>query len=166
MDSKKILAIGEGAQDLARDLYGQNEIETTTLTPGKKRTDYDAILSYMALPRVPFRSVEEVAKTWMDALKVGGEMVIFVPSLEWAAVQVLTPSGERNPALILHLFGAQNKPTEYYSCGFTMMDLRSLCTKIGLAVTHASTGEYMLGDHSCECHTVRGIKKPTGYAAL
>jgi hypothetical protein len=156
---RNVLAIGEGAQGLARELYPESDVDTTTLTPGKKRRDYDAILSYMALPRVPFRQVETVAQSWVEALATGGELVLFVPSLEWAAVQILTPGKDRNPALILHLFGTQNKPAEFYGSGFTMMDLRALCAKIGLAVTHASTGEYMIGDYACECHTVRGVKK-------
>lgn len=155
----KILAIGEGAAGLARELYQQADVDTTTLTPGKKRADYDVILSYMALPRVPFRKLEDVAKSWLEALKAGGEIVIFVPSLEWAAVQILTPDRERNPALILHLFGSQTKPGDFYSSGFTMMDLRALCSRVGIAVTHASTGEYAIGEHVCECHTVRGLKK-------
>lgn len=155
----KILAIGDGAQGLARELYEQAEVETTTLRPGKGRTGYDAVLSYMALPRVPFREVEAVASSWVEALRAGGEIVIFVPSLEWAAVQILTPDRERSPALILHLFGSQSRPADYYSSGFTMMDLRSLCSRVGIAVTHASTGEYTIGEHVCECHTVRGIRK-------
>jgi hypothetical protein len=160
MDSviaRKVLAIGENAQDLARELYEQSEIDTTTLTPGKKRTDYDAILSYMALQRVPFRQVEEVAKSWVEALRPGGEVVLFVPSLEWAAMQILSP--EPNPALIVHLFGMQKTPGQFNASAFTLMDLRSLCSRIGIAVTHASTGEYVIGEHTCEMHSIRGVKK-------
>ena len=155
---KKILAIGDnGTKELAQELFQQDEIDTTTLVPGKKRTEYDALLSYMTLARVPFRKVNEVFKSWVDALKSGGEIVIFVPSLEWAAVQILSP--ERNPALILHLYGTQTKPSEFHSCAFTLLDLRSMCSLAGIAVTHASTCEYMIGEHACECHSVRGIKK-------
>jgi hypothetical protein len=155
--ARKVLAIGQDAQDLARELYGQSEIDTTTLTPGKKRGDYDAILSYMALPRVPFREVERVAKSWVDALRVGGELVLLVPSLEWAAVQILSPNP--NPALIIHLFGEQTSPQKFNASAFTLMDLRALCSRIGIAVTHASTGEYMIGEYACEMHSLRGIKK-------
>ncbi len=155
---KKILAIGEnGTKELAQELFPEATVETALLKPGKKQSGYDAILSYMVLPRVSFREIETVTRAWVEALKPGGEIVIFVPSLEWAAVQILSP--DRSPALILHLFGMQKQPGEYYSSGFTMLDLRSLCNMLGIAVTHASTGEYMIGDQACECHTVRGIKK-------
>lgn len=155
---KKILAIGNGGtKELAQELFGQAEVDTASLKPEKGQKDYDALLSYMVLPRLPFRKVEETVRAWVEALKVGGEIMIFAPSLEWAAVQVLTPG--HNPALILHLFGAQTGPTEFYSCGFTMMDLRTMCGKLGIAVTHASTGEYMIGEYACECHSVRGVKK-------
>ncbi len=156
---RKVLAIGENGTDLARELFGQEEIDTAQLKPGKGQGEYDALLSYMVLPRLPFRKVEETARAWVDALKPGGEMVIFCPSLEWAAVQILSP--DHNPALILHLFGAQTGPGEFHSCGFTMMDLRTMCGKLGIAVTHASTGEYMIGENVCECHSLRGVKKST-----
>jgi hypothetical protein len=155
---KKILAIGEnGTKELAQELFQQEEIDIAATGPDKKQKEYDALLSYMTLARVPFRKVDEVVKSWVDALKQGGEIVIFVPSLEWAAVQILSP--ERSPALILHLYGMQTKPSEFNSCAFTFLDLRSMCSLAGIAVTHASTGEYMIGEHACECHSVRGIKK-------
>lgn len=152
----KILAIGDNAKELAQQVFEQTEVDTAHLKPDKKQK-YDKMLSYMVLPRVSYRKVEDVFKSWVDALNPSGELVIFVPSLEWAAVQILSP--ERNPALAVHLFGMQDKPSEYYSCGFTMMDLRALCARMNIAVTHASTGEYLIGEYICECHTVRGVKK-------
>lgn len=153
----KVLAIGENSADFAREIFPDSEVDTTPLMPGKRRVDYDSVLSYMALPQVPYRSVIHTVKAWVDALKQGGELTLMVPSLEWAAVQIL--SKERSPALVVHLFGEQGKPHRFHSCGFTMMDLRSLCSTVGIAVTHAATGEYLIGEHVCEMHTVRGVKK-------
>jgi len=154
---RKVLAIGENARSLAQEIFPEAEVDTTPLLPGKKRTDYDSVLSYMALPLVPYRDVLKTAKAWVEALKVGGELTLMVPSLEWAAVQILSP--ERSPAFVVHLFGEQSKPGRFHSSGFTMLDLRSLCSMVGVAVTHASTGEYTINEHVCEMHTVRGIKK-------
>jgi hypothetical protein len=153
----KVLAIGENARELAQEIFPEAEVDTTPLLPGKKRTDYDSVLSYMVLPRVSYRDVMKTTKAWVDALKPGGELTLMVPSLEWAAVQILTP--ERSPALAVHLYGEQGNPQRFHSSGFTMLDLRSLCSMVGIAVTHAATGEYMIGENVCEMHTVRGVKK-------
>lgn len=154
----KVLAIGENAKDFAQEIFPDAQIDAAPLLPGKKRDgDYDSLLSYLALPRVPYRDVMKTARAWVDALKPGGELTLMVPSLEWAAVQILSP--ERSPALIIHLFGEQGTSERRHISGFTMLDLRSLCSMVGVAVTHASTGEYMIGEHACEMHTVRGVKK-------
>lgn len=153
----KVLAIGENAVAFAREIWTDAEIDTTSLMPGKKRTDYDAVLSYMNLPQIPYHQVLGTIKTWVNALKPGGELVLMCPSLEWAAVQILSP--ERNPALILHLFGTQDKPEHFHASGYTMLDLRSLMSIADIAVTHAATGEYNINENACEMHTVRGIKK-------
>lgn len=153
----KVLAVGDGAGNFARDVFEGADIETTTLLPGKKRTGYDAVFSYMALQLVPYRDIMRTVKAWVEVLNTGGELTLMVPSLEWAAVQVL--SKERSPALIVHLFGLQDKPGRFHASAFTMMDLRSVCSKAGIAVTHAATGEYHINDNICEMHTVRGLKK-------
>jgi hypothetical protein len=148
-----VLALGNEARELAEELFVMPEIDTQ---PEKKKV-YDAVLSYMNLQNVPFRKVDDVVSSWANALKQNGEFVLFVPSLEWAAVQILSP--KPSPALILHLFGKQNKPADFHACAFTLLDLRVLLSRHGIAVTHASTGEYMIGEHACECHSLRGLKK-------
>jgi len=153
----RVLAIGENAPAFAREIWEEAEIDATTTIPGGKRKDYDAVLSYMNLPQIPFRETLPTVKAWVEALKPGGELTILCPSLEWAALQILSP--ERNPALILHLFGTQDKPGHYHASGYTLLDLRALCSMAGVAVTHAATGEYNINEHACEMHTVRGVKK-------
>jgi len=153
----KVLAIGENAKPFARELWDDAQIDESTLLPGKKRTDYDSLLAYMCLQQVSHREVVKTIQGWMDCLKKGGELTIMVPSLEWAAVQVF--SHDRSPVLMHHLFGPQDKPGKFHASAFTMLELRSLCSIVDLAVTHASTNEYMIGEHVSEMHTIRGIKK-------
>ena len=149
----KVLAIGDNAQNFAREIFPDAEVNTSTIQPGKKRTDYDSVMAYMCLQNVPYRDVTNTVKAWVDTLKQGGELTIMVPSMEWAAIQVL--SKDRSPALLAHLFGVDNKSMS----GFTMMDLRAVCSTAGVAITHAATGEYSIGENVCELHTVRGVKK-------
>lgn len=143
----KVLAIGENAKDFARDIFPEAEVHTKS----RGGEDFDAVLSYMCLQTVHFTQAMNTVKLWADSLRKGGELTLMVPSLEWAAVQVL--SKEKSPVLMAHLFGKDNRS------GYTMMDLRALCAMNGIAVTHAATGEYTIGEHVCELHTVRGLKK-------
>lgn len=153
----KVLAIGENAQNFAREIFPDAQVHTSTVKPGKDRKEYDSLLAYMCLHQVPYREAVETVKSWVNCLKKGGELTILVPSLEWAAVQIL--SKEKSPVLMVHLFGMQDKAEHYHSSAFTMLDLRSLCSLSGVAVTHASTGVYNIGEHEAELHTVRGLKK-------
>lgn len=153
----RVLAIGDNAAAFAREIWADAQIDTTTLLPGKNRRDYDSILSYMTLPQVAYREALTTIKAWVEALRAGGEITIMCPSLEWAAVQVL--SRERSPVLLVHLFGTQDKGDTYHKSAYTLMDLRSLLSMAGVAVTHAATGEYTIGENVCEMHTVRGVKK-------
>lgn len=157
METKvRLLAIGENAADFAAQLYPEAVIDTTDLATSKKQIGYDVVIAFNCLNRIPFRKVKDVAREWLGVLKPGGEMAILFPSLEWAAEQIL--SANPSPALWLHLFGAQQNPKQFYCSGFTLMNVRGLCSEIGLKVTHAATGTYMLGEHECEMHTIRGTK--------
>lgn len=148
----KVLAIGEqGVVDFVKDMYPEGVVERVALRPRNMHKDYDALVSYMVLPDVEFNKTSEIVKSWVDTLKQGGEFVLFCPSLEWAAYQILSP--QRSPVLLRHLFGKKHRS------GFTMLDLRTILSKAGIAVTHAQTGEYTIGEYSCECHILRGVKK-------
>jgi hypothetical protein len=143
----KVLAIGENAKEFAKDVFPDDDVHTKS----RGAKDFDAVLSYMCLQTVEASSAMNTVKAWVASLKDGGEFTMLVPSLEWAAVQIL--SKEKSPVIMAHLFGKDNRS------GYTMIDLRALCSMAGIAVTHAATGTYQIGEHEAELHTVRGIKK-------
>lgn len=147
----RVLAIGDAT--IANETYADAVIDVAKLSPSSKQRGYDAVVASMALQKVPAKSVRKTAQSWVDALNKDGEFFVIVPSLEWVAYQVLSP--DRSPALIAHLHGLSGENL----CSFTMLDMRALLSDIGIAVTHAKTGEYMLGEHPCECHVLRGVKK-------
>ena len=150
----KVLAIGDNAAHFARQVFPEGtEIDSSTLLPGKKRTDYDSVLGYMCLQLVTPDQVLNTVKAWVAALKDGGELTVMVPSLEWAAVQILI--GDPSRATQAHLFGGES----IHRSGFTMMDLRTVCQVAGVAVTHAATNTYTIDENEAELHTVRGVKK-------
>lgn len=152
----KVLCIGYGAEQVARQFWPEAQIDKTELRPGNKRRDYDAVVSYHALPLVSIRENQEAVNAWVECIRQGGELYLFTPSLEWAAEQIL--SEEPSPALPLHLFGMQTRQGEFYVSGYTMRDLRYLCDKAGLAVKFAKAGTYTIGEHECEMHFVVGVK--------
>ena len=153
----KVLAIGDGADQVARQFWPEAQVDKTEARPGKKRTDYDAVVSYHVLPTISIHENLSAVKTWAECLRPGGELHLFTPSLEWAAEQVLeeTPS----PALPVHLYGMQRGQGQFYVSGYTMRDLRYLCDRAGLAVKHARAGTYTIGEHECEMHLVIGVKQ-------
>src|SRR3990167_3705957 len=104
---------------------------------------------------------EFTMKLWMDALRPGGEMTIFMPSLEWAAEQILF-SESPSPALQAHLFGLQRNQKETFLGGYTLMQIRGFCDQVGLKITHAKTGIYEIAGHEADNHLIRGVKgKPS-----
>lgn len=138
----RLLAIGKGAGEFGKELFPDFTIDTTSLKPSKKQVGYDAILAFHVLNRVSYRDYGKTIGNWLDALKPDGELHLFVPSLEWAAEQVL--SEEPSPLLMRHLFGAQTAEDEFSISGMTLRTARDILANAGVAVTHAAAGTYAL----------------------
>lgn len=153
----RVLAIGDGAVQIAKQFWPEAEIDTTDLKPGKKRKDYDALVAFHCLNRVAVRESLAAIQAWADVVRQGGEIQVHVPSLEWAAEQILSESP--SPVTPFHLFGMQHNQEGFYVSGYTMRDLRTLCEKAGIAVKHARTGAYMIGEYECEMHLIVGTKQ-------
>lgn len=152
----RVLAIGVGAAQVARQFWPEAEIDKTGLIPGGKRTDYDALIAYHALGRIAVRECGAALKSWLDCVKPGGEIQLYSPSLEWAAEQILSESP--SPAAIFHLFGTQINQENFYVSAYTLRDLRTLCERAGLSVIHARAGLYTINEHECEMHLIIGKK--------
>jgi hypothetical protein len=161
---KRVLAIGDGAAQIAKQLYPAASIDTAAMRPnGKyKRVSYDALLAYHILPKLSYLDARKALTEWVGYLRPEGEIQLYVPSLEWAAEQVL--SDKPSPALAIHLFGNQRNK-DFFISGYTMRDLRKMCENAGIAVTQAVSGEYTLGEEVCELHLIVGVKKSTETAA-
>lgn len=156
---KKILAVGLGAEAVVRQFYEDVEIEVAVKKlPNKK---FDVLVSYMALPLLPFRKIHGTIRNYFDCLNDGGELILFLPSLEWAAEQILADTF--NPAVSAHLYGDQNDSSRFYGSGYTMRDARVFLERAGFATTHASRGEYVVRidgtEYFPEMHILRSVKK-------
>lgn len=155
----KVLAVGDQADKIAVQFFDNAQIDKVAAKPHnwQMKGIYDALLSYHALPRFSHRDAPKALKMWIDCLKQGGDFHLYVPSLEWAARQILSPT----PSKVVeeHLFGMQGDAGEHYSSGYILRDLRTLCDKLGIDVLHARVGEYMIGDSPCEMHLLLGKKR-------
>lgn len=144
MDAKSgIKALAIGGKDASTTthalLEGQDYSVISVESGAPKRGLYDLIVSYHDLQRVPYWDAVKEVKAYAHRLKPGGELLIFVPSLAWAAEQVLM--AEPSPLIKYHLFGSKHRGRPNKN-GFTMRELRDVCERAGIAVTHAAAGEY------------------------
>lgn len=99
---------------------------------------YDAVYFENLLPEMTRRQVGGALKLLFDSLKMGGEIVIVVPSLEWACRVIAT---QDDPPLTAYasLYGDDGEP---FLCGFTMRWLRAECERAGFQTVEAFDREY------------------------
>jgi predicted SAM-dependent methyltransferase len=125
----------------------------------------DGLLASHVLEHFSYWHTDEVLAGWVKCLKPGGELHILVPSLEWAARQVL--SEQPSPAIYAQLYAGQVNQWDVHFTGFTMRKLRQLMEKVGINCQVARTGIYHvrvgnLGEFEAEQHYVAGIKGDPG----
>jgi hypothetical protein len=104
----------------------------------RDRGRFDAMISIDDLVHVQNAGVIPVLKEWREALNDDGYLHLFVPSLEWAAEQLLEE--EPSPMILAHIYGFQDKPDAYRVSGFTMRRLRRDLDVAGYSVENATVG--------------------------
>jgi hypothetical protein len=125
----------------------------------------DGLMASHVLEHFSYWSTEEVLQGWVDCLKDGGELHILVPSLEWAAREVL---GENpSPAVYAQLYAGQVNQWDVHLTGFTLRKLRQLMGKVGLNCFLARSGVYhvrvgTLGEFEAIQHYVAARKGEPG----
>lgn len=170
---KLVLEIGANVKPQAQYLFPDAKILTMdidkqlkpdiVMDAGKMNfvEKFDAILASHVLEHFPYYNVVDVMQRWANALVVGGELHILVPSWEWSARQVL--SENPSPALFGHTFAGQTTEWDLHRCMFTMRRLRAVFEKVGLHVITARTGEYTLminkQEQKADQHYAVGIKQ-------
>jgi hypothetical protein len=124
------------------------------------KDQYDTILAYQQLQRVTNAAVMDTLKNWRNALKPGGELHIFVPSLEWACREILNE--ETSPMTFIHINGVQNNEENFWLSVFTMRRLRVDLPDAGFEVVTAKVGYYSMviegQEFRAEQHYVVGRK--------
>lgn len=96
---------------------------------------FDIVVASHVLEHIDRDMVIVAIKNMARAVRVGGELWIMVPSMEWAARQIR--QGNNNPVVQAIVFGGQHAEYDYHRAGFTLLDLRQLMDIIGFATRKA-----------------------------
>lgn len=136
------------AADIPPELYGK----------------FDAVFASHVLEHFSYWKTEQVLAGWAKCLKDGGELHVVVPSLEWAAREVL--SENPSPAVYAQLYAGQVNEWDVHYTGFTMRKLRQLMDRVGIDTNTARTGVYHvrvgdLGEFEAHQHYIAGVKGVT-----
>src|SRR5574339_443576 len=143
---KLVLEIGANTKPQALYIKGFEDAKVVTLDIDEKQKPdiladaaelpkellgkFDGLLASHVLEHFSYWHTERVLKGWVDCLKDGGELHVLVPSLEWAAREVL--SENPSPAVYAQLFAGQVNTWDVHYTGFTMRKLRMLMDRIGI----------------------------------
>jgi len=128
------LAIAEGDVILAKERYSGPGVvwsDDNPFEPGK----YDLVVLYNWLQLAEQPKVLGLIRYYVSLLKEGGELIVVVPSLDWAANEI---AFNDNPSIaaFVAIYGT---PTEPHRCGFTMNWLRLVLSQNdGLLVNYAN----------------------------
>lgn len=172
----KILEIGPERTPQADKIPGWEDAEVLTLDidpefepdilcdaadiPDKWHGEFDGVLASHVLEHFPYNDIQGVVDEWARLLKGGGQLHIVVPSLEWAARQILIE--DTSPALFPHMYGSQINEYQVHMSGFTMRLLRLKMAKADLMVQRARTGDYDISINGkvfqARQHYVMGVK--------
>ena len=122
---------------------------------------FDGILASHVLEHFSYWKTDKVLQGWVNCLKDGGELHILVPSLEWAAREIL--SERPSPAVYAQLYAGQVDQWDVHLTGFTMRKLRQIMENAGINVRVATTGVYhvrvgSLDGVEAHQHYVAGVK--------
>lgn len=125
---------------------------------------FDGVFASHVLEHFSYWHSVTVLKVWRKLLVPGGMVHILVPSLEWAARQIL--SENPSPAVYPHLFAGQMNQWDLHYTGYTMRKLRYDLHAAGFHVVRARTGRYQIKvadkEYLAEQHYAAGVNPIEG----
>lgn len=139
---KKALNVGFGGRKIEIEGYEvinldiRNDVGADIVCDGKKlpfeQDTIDLIYCSHFLEHISRIELYELMQNWRMVLKPGGKLLIIVPDLEVACIEVL--SGTTNPATFDILWGAQNYPENFHKSGFNKNGLIAFLKKYGFEI--------------------------------
>ena len=145
----------------ADEKYNPTYLHNAVTMPDELANRYDHVLASHVLEHFPWFMTDKVLLEWKKVVKPGGYLHVIVPSLEWAAKQIL--SEHPSKAIYPHMKAGQTTQYDYHLSGFMMRSLRSIFDIVGMAVVRARSGAYtikVVGElMEAEQHYICGQKK-------
>lgn len=153
----KVLDIGSGPNSVASITFEGAEIlrldidpelnpdvlhDITKPFPPELHGQFDAIYCSHVLEHIPRAQVIGTVMNMLAPLRVGGELWVIVPSLEWAAREIL--KDQPSSVMIPHIFGSQSNEWQYHRCGFTLNLLRQIFELAGFVPRQAYQAPFII----------------------
>lgn len=113
-----------------------------------KNEEVDLIFSSHVFEHIGRNEIYNTLREWRRILKVDGIMIIIVPDLEVAAIELL--SGTTIPATWDILYGAQNYTENFHKSGYTKTALMALVEKYGFRIKSIECR-----NREIHCHAIR-----------
>jgi len=128
----KAYAIGPDSEAVAAHLFPDFEIVVCDGMPSEpaERVLLNGVLQYMT-----FSAALAVLTRSAELVTPGGELHVIVPSVDWAARELIKP--HPSPAAEFILWGKQYQGDDLYHSGWTISHLRTYITKVGCVVREA-----------------------------
>lgn len=114
--------------------------DVLTPLPPELHGQFDGVFLSHVLEHFGWRAVVPVLKNLRDALKPGGEILILVPSLEWAAEQIMAEHPQATLQAVL--YGSQSNDWQYHRSGFTLTGLRQVLRHAGYIEEYVAQGDF------------------------
>ena len=169
----KILDIGSGPKSVAAQIFAEvqdkqivrldadNALtpdvvhDITRPFPEELRSQFDLVLAAHVLEHVERNKVVDAFRNVISTVKNLGEVWIIVPSLEWAASEVINKrDGVHVQAL---LFGSQENDWQTHRCAFTLASLRQMMEICGLVVRKAYQSPFVTIVNGKEIQCIQNI---------
>lgn len=152
----RVLDVGSGPDSVAKGVLesiGLTNLEVTRLDGSKKvhpdivhdirkpfpselKGAFDIVYASHVLEHIDRDKVVQTAKEIASCVRNGGEVWFVVPSMEWAAKQIMDEHDTIGVQAVI--YGGQDNPWQYHKVGFTLNALRYVAeTECGLIVRRA-----------------------------
>lgn len=121
---------------------------------------FDVVYMSHILEHVERHKLQTVMENCQLLLRPGGELWIFVPSLEWACREVL--KGNETIVIQGSLYGGQKDEWDTHKVAFTVKALTSLVSQFGFKIRKAGMSAYLSivngKEYTCYQNLVVGVK--------
>ena len=156
-DKLNILDVGCGEGSIAQGFWPEATVhrldadpevnpdtvhDLTKKLPEYLHLNFDIVYASHVMEHLPRGEVIQAFLNLREALRVGGEMWIVVPAMEWAARELL----KDNPSPVVQpfIYGSQDNEYQYHKTGYTLVMLRSLFSKLGLITRKAYQTDFYI----------------------